>query len=167
MTDNLAIGALIAVILRSPAATPARVRMLTLASGLFGAVLLALGASMHILSRNTAAGSAFQPEPFLFLFAALLLLALQYGDHPRALRLTGPLRFFGYISYGLYLFHILGFWAFQYLFLGLHYTLPRLTLSFQLVRFCVVLAGTSIVCFLSRRYFEEYLPALEGSPRPI
>jgi peptidoglycan/LPS O-acetylase OafA/YrhL len=161
VTDNLAAGALIAIILRTPRATQSRVRLLTLCSGLTGAALLTLGLWRHLLSRSTAAGAAFQTEPFLFLFSALLLLALEYGDHPLTCRLTGPLRFYGYISYGLYLFHLLGFKAFQDLFVDLHHIPAELTLGPILLRFGVVLATTTAVCFLSRRYFEEFFLRLK------
>ncbi|MGD0796234.1 MAG: acyltransferase [Acidobacteriaceae bacterium] len=161
VTDNLAAGALIAILLRTSGATLSRVRMLTLCSGLMGAALMALGLWRHLLSRSIADGAAFQPEPFLFLFSALLLLALEYGDRPLVYRLTGPLRFYGYISYGLYLFHLLGFKVFQDLFVDLHHIPAEITLGPILLRFGVVLAGTTGFCFLSRRYFEEFFLRLK------
>lgn len=161
VTDNLAAGALIAIILRTPRATLGRVRLLTLGSGLMGTALLTLGLSRHLLSRSTAPGAAFQPEPFVFLFSALLLLALEYGDRPLIYRLTAPLRFYGYISYGLYLIHLLGFKLFQDLFVDFHHIPAELTLGTILLRFGVVLAAATVVCFLSRRYFEEFFLRLK------
>ena len=161
ITDNLAAGALIAIFLRMPGATLSRVRSLTLWTGLSGAALLVAGFCFHLLSRSTAAGAALQPEPFIFLFASLLLLALEYGDHPLVYRVTRPLRFYGYISYGLYLLHLLGFKVFQDLFVDFHHVPAELTLGSVLLRFGVVLAVTTAVCFLSRRYFEEFFLRLK------
>lgn len=161
LTDNLAVGALIAILLRTPGATLTRVRTATLFAGLLGIALLALGLILKIMSRATASGAAFQPEPCLLLCAALLLLSLQYGKHPLVHRLTAPLRFFGYISYGLYLFHLLGFRIYQSLFTDMSHPLPYLGLGRVLVRFVGVLATTTAFCFFSRRYFEEYFLRLK------
>ena len=51
-------------------------------------LLLVLGFYLQLMSKSTAAGAAFQPEPFILLFSALLLLAFQFGSHPRVFRLT-------------------------------------------------------------------------------
>jgi peptidoglycan/LPS O-acetylase OafA/YrhL len=161
ITDNLAGGALIAIFLRMPGVTLRRVRSLTLWTGLLGAGLLAAGFRFDLLSRTTAVGAAFQPEPFIFLFTALLLLALEFGDHALVYRLTRPLRFYGYISYGLYLFHLLGFKAYQDLFVDFHRVSAELTLGGVFLRFGGVLAVATAVCFLSRRYFEEFFLRLK------
>jgi peptidoglycan/LPS O-acetylase OafA/YrhL len=113
------------------------------------------------MSRSTAAGAAFQPEPFLLLFAAVLVLSLQYGSNPVILSLTRPLRFYGYISYGLYMLHVIGFGIYYRLFSDSNRPIPELTLGPVLLRFCTVLAATSALCFLSRRYFEEYFLRLK------
>jgi peptidoglycan/LPS O-acetylase OafA/YrhL len=155
VTDNLAAGALIAILLRTPYATLSRVRTGTIGAGLLSAALLILGFRLHIMNKTTALGAAFQPEPFILLFSALLLLALQFGSHTLVFRLTRPLRFFGYISYGLYLFHLLGFKVYQDFFSDLSHPLPELTAGLLLLRFCGVLAFVTLFCFLSRRYFEE------------
>jgi peptidoglycan/LPS O-acetylase OafA/YrhL len=154
--DNLLYGALLAIFLRTAAATARRVRMLTMTTGLLAVVFAVAGFGLHMMSRNTAAGAAFQPEPFLLLFIFLLLLALQYGDRPVIYSTLAPLRFFGYISYGLYMFHLLGFRAFDEVMKRMHIHLGTLTLWFLLFRFVVVWAGLTLWCYLSRRYFEEY-----------
>lgn len=124
VTDNLAAGALIAVFLRTSYATLSRVRAGTIGAGLLSAALLLLGFRLHLMNKTTALGAAFQPEPFILLFSVLLLLALQFGSHPRVFRLTRPLRFYGFISYGLYLFHVLGFKVYQDLFSDFRHPLP-------------------------------------------
>ena len=161
LTDNLAAGALCAIFLRSHVATKSRTRSLTLYTFVSGVAFLCLGLGFHIISRTSAVGAAFQTEPFLLLFTSLLLLSLQYGDHPLIFRLTGPLRFFGYISYGLYLLHLIGFRIYQALFTNFYHPLQQLTADILLLRFFGVLAITTFVCFLSRRYFEEYFLRLK------
>jgi len=161
VTDNLAAGALIALLLRTPAATLVRTKVATLALGLLSAALLLLGFQLHIMNKTTAIGAAFQPVPFILLFSAMLLLALQVGSHPHVFRITRPLRFYGYISYGLYLFHVLGFSVYQSLFSDISHPLPVLTAAYLLMRFCVVLAAVTLFCFLSRRTFEEYFLRLK------
>jgi len=161
VTDNLAAGALIATLLRNPIATHARVRRWTIAMGLFSALLLAFGFYLQLMSKSTAIGAAFQPEPFILLFSVLLLLSLQFGDHPLIFRLTRTLRFYGYISYGLYLFHVLGFSVFQNLFSDMNHPLPVLTAGYLLLRFFGVLSALTLFCYLSRRTFEEFFLRLK------
>lgn len=154
--DNLLYGALMAIYLRTGAATDRSVARLTVITGGFGVALLGTGYFFHLMSRSTAAGAAFQPIPFLFIFSSMLLIALRFGDHPAVYRTFRPIRFFGYISYGFYLFHTLGFYIFDHIVDDLHGHLQRLTEGFILFRFAVVGAGLTIFCFLSRKYFEEY-----------
>lgn len=98
--DNLFYGALLAIFLRTAAATERRVAQLTMLSGGLGAVLLIAGFSFHLLSRGTPSGAAFQPIPFLLIFSSMLLISLRFGDHPAAYRTLAPIRFFGYIATG-------------------------------------------------------------------
>lgn len=154
--DNLFYGALLAIFLRTAAAREWRVAQLTLLLGGLGAFLLVAGFSFQLLSRSTPAGAAFQPIPFLFIFSSLLLLSLRFGDHPTVYRALAPIRFFGYISYGFYLFHTLSFMFFDWVteHLGVHLQTP--TIGFVLFRFVVVGACLTLFCYLSRRYFEGY-----------
>jgi peptidoglycan/LPS O-acetylase OafA/YrhL len=154
--DNLFYGALLAIFLRSAAATEQRVTQLTMLSGASGAVLLGTGFSFQLLSRSTPSGAAFQPIPFLLIFSSMLLVSLRFGDHPTIYRALAPIRFFGYISYGFYLFHNLGFFAFDWVTerVGVHLQKP--TIGFVLFRFVMVGACLTLFCYLSRRYFEDY-----------
>jgi peptidoglycan/LPS O-acetylase OafA/YrhL len=164
VVDNLATGALIAILLRGPAASSLNTKALTIALGVGGTTLLVVGFRFNLMSRTTAAGAAFQPEPFLLLFAAALLFALRYGDHPGVLRLTRPLRFFGYISYGLYLLHSIALGVYQNLYF--RSTLPRLTAAPLLLEYAVVLAACTLICWLSRRYFEDYFLRMKDRLAP-
>jgi peptidoglycan/LPS O-acetylase OafA/YrhL len=149
-------GALLAIFLRTAAATEQRVAQLTVLLGGLGAVLLGTGFSFQLLSRNTPGGAAFQPIPFLLIFSSMLLLSLRFGDHPAVYRALAPIRFIGYISYGFYLFHNLAFFAFDWVTEHLRMHLPTATLGFVLFRFVVVGACLTLFCYLSRRYFEGY-----------
>ena len=162
IADNLAIGGLLAVFLRSRHATLRNTRMLT--AGLLGsgAVLLGIGLSMHLLHRATPGGAAFQSEPFNLLFAGLVMVALMWGGRAQVMLWTAPLRFLGYISYGMYLFHLFLFDLYDKLVAGA----AVMSLQAGLVRFVVVFAATVLICFLSRRYFEEYFLGLKGKLTP-
>ncbi len=164
--DNLFYGALLAIFLRTAAATERRVAQLTVLSGGLGAVLLAAGFSFHLLSRSSASGAAFQPIPFLLIFSSMLLVSLQFGDHPTVYRSLTPLRFFGYISYGFYLFHTLGFFVFDWVTerFGVHLQTPAM--GFVIFRFVVVGACLTLFCYLSRRYFEGYFLRFKDRPAP-
>jgi peptidoglycan/LPS O-acetylase OafA/YrhL len=152
--DNLAWGALIAIFLRSHWATSRSTRLLTASLSLISVALFAVLAGLHLLTRRQSLGAALQPVPFLALFCVMLLLALRFGRHPQVLRWSAPIRFFGYISYGLYLLHLLFFLAYDVA--VRHYRAPgELTARVLLTRFAVVLVAGSVICFLSRRFFEE------------
>jgi peptidoglycan/LPS O-acetylase OafA/YrhL len=177
ITDNLFLGAFLALFLRSRFSTPRNVTALTATLGVLAVVIGALCLQTHSLSRNTVAGRAFQTEPFLFLFGMLLLLSLRFGGHPLVVWLTAPLRFYGYISYGLYLSHWLVFNLIAYRIIGRWPPLSLLTAPVLLGRFAVSLVVATLIAWLSRRYFEEpflrlkdrlvpYKPAAEPSTRP-
>ena len=155
ISDNLAWGALIALFLRSPLASAKNVKTLTLGLWLGGVLLFGVLAKFHLFTRKTPLGASLQVVPFLALFTALLLLALRYGDNRHVIRWSAPIRFFGYISYGLYLLHLIFFKAYDDLLV--RYVAPPdiLTVSALLVRFLVVITLGSLICVLSRRFFEE------------
>jgi len=169
--DNLLYGAVIALFLRSPLATPVRVRQLTLTTGALGVALLGIGFALHWMSRTTAIGALFQPIPFQMLFACMLLAALQYGERPWIYRTAAPLRFFGYISYGFYMIHMLGFSAFEFATNKLNIHPQTLTVRYMLIRFAIVWMGVTMVSFFLRKYFEEYFlrfkQRLSGSSRGV
>jgi peptidoglycan/LPS O-acetylase OafA/YrhL len=101
--DGLAFGSLIAVTLRTLTWTAATFRKIAL-----GAMAIAV----PVLAFLLYVGSAFSDSFLALLFAGMLLLALTTsGSHTfynRALN-AQPLRFYGRISYGLYMIHILTF----------------------------------------------------------
>jgi peptidoglycan/LPS O-acetylase OafA/YrhL len=101
--DGLAFGSLIAVSLRTLAWSAATFRKIAIA-----AIVLASPLLVYLLYG----GSPFSDSLLAMVFAGMLLLALTTSDkrtlYSRALA-SRPLRFYGRISYGLYMIHILVF----------------------------------------------------------
>jgi peptidoglycan/LPS O-acetylase OafA/YrhL len=151
--DNLALGALAAMFARSRFGS--RRNAIQVAGALVFAGLLVLAAGLHygILHRDNPVGATMQTVPANLLFTGVLLWML--GRRPAwVVRWPGaPLRFFGYISYGLYLTNFLV--TTMYIRTVLHYN-PASRLVHVYPK--MVLAGSLsvLVAWLSRRYFEEY-----------
>lgn len=101
--DGLAFGSLIAVALRTFGWCAATFRKIAFA---------AISIAVPILGYLLYFGSAYSDSFLAMLFAGMLLLALttsgSRGIYNRALT-SSPLRFYGRISYGLYMIHILAF----------------------------------------------------------
>ncbi len=143
--DGLACGAAVAILLRMWNQNRRYLRGLVIAC-LSVALLLS---PFAISSRQTALGAAMQVVPWHAFFTAILGAFLLIGTSRwKSLVQFRILRFFGRISYGLYLVHLLAFSAFDRL-VAWH------GLSGLILRFLV--AGTSAVllAWLSREYFEE------------
>jgi peptidoglycan/LPS O-acetylase OafA/YrhL len=156
--DGLALGAIVAIIVRRK--DWGRKEMLRL-STLFTAfaILIALaGYPFGILSRRTAFGDALQYVPWNFAFAGLLGFFLLIGSGPWK-RITAPLYliFFGQISYGLYLYHLMIFVGFEWATKRID-ILSRLNLTLwgqAWARMLIAGAAAVVVAYLSRRFFEE------------
>lgn len=154
--DGLACGAAAAVWLREY--RPQKKKVAWAAAGLLGAaaVIEALGAPWGIWTRQTPVGAALQVVPWHFAFtgtlAAALLARSLWGEKVRC-RL---LEFFGEISYGLYLYHLMVLNAFEWLIY--RSVIPRLVAHPFLglwVRFLLVGAASVGVAYVSRRQFED------------
>jgi peptidoglycan/LPS O-acetylase OafA/YrhL len=155
ISDNLGLGALIALFLRSKWARVDVVRKLAVAALIAGIMMLAAGIPLGILHRANLMGSAMQTVPFELIFGSLLLFSLLFGDRPKVYSWTTPLRFLGYISYGLYLYHLLVFrgmdWFLKRLGLGQNWSVSEWVGRFALE------SGVAIfIAYLSRRFFEEF-----------
>jgi peptidoglycan/LPS O-acetylase OafA/YrhL len=76
---------------------------------------------------------------------------------------TAPLRFLGYISYGLYLYHLIIF-SDVYDRLVRHIANPALRISLRGSFTSLFLAGALAICvsWISRRFFEEYFLHFKG-----
>jgi len=165
IADNLAMGALLALMLRSRWGSVRTVRRCAAGLLVIGLLLLAGGIPLGLLHRASLFGSALQTVPFELMFAALLLFSLLVGDRPAVLAWTAPLRFFGYLSYGLYLYHELVFNFGDDVLRSLGFFKSWSTWDW-VWRFVVEGALGVLVAYLSRRYFEEFFLGMKGKLTP-
>jgi peptidoglycan/LPS O-acetylase OafA/YrhL len=154
--DGLACGAALAVWLRE--FRPDRKKVAWVATGLLAAAISIelLGMPFGILTRQTRMGAALQVTPWHFAFTSALAAALLARGHWGEKMRFRFLEFFGEISYGLYLYHLIVLNAFGWLLsLGM---MPWFQIDSFLglsLRFLIV-SGTSVgVAYLSRRQFED------------
>lgn len=157
VADGLATGSLLAIVLRG---SITRRQVGYLAAWLMGgAVLLGVvGGPFGILTRNRMLGAGLQYTLIHAFFSGLLLLSLLLGTSSHKSYVNHrALRFLGYISYGLYLIHLLAFRMYDRLGRRFWPTLLPGKGQFSLIVLRFVLAGGAaiLVAFLSRKYFEE------------
>jgi peptidoglycan/LPS O-acetylase OafA/YrhL len=164
IADNLAIGAVAALFLRSRYGTKRNALLAGALLILAAAVTLAAGIPFGILHRSSRVGAALQTMPFNFLFTAALLglLALQ----PRIFvgKLFWPLRLLGDVSYGLYLVHLIVFEEYDR-----HIPHPATWyghFSAEMLRLFVCLTIAIGLAWLSRRYYEEPFLRLKSKLAP-
>jgi peptidoglycan/LPS O-acetylase OafA/YrhL len=150
--DGLACGGLLAAWLWE--FTPNRQ---TLSKTLIGLAIVGMALMpFGVASRHGAVGAALQVVPWHFLFTAAvgaaLLAGSRWGDRVR----QRWLEFFGEISYGLYLYHLLVFRGFEWL--VNEGIIPRLHIDPFLglsIRF-VICGGVAVgLAYVSRRYLED------------
>jgi len=160
VADGLAAGALLAILCRRPGGerkTVLRVSLLCMGSAL---LLLAVGLPFGILRSETPLGGGSLRLTMLNLFfaGALAAILLIGTSRWRWLVQVPILRFFGEISYGLYLIHVLVFDVFDH-FAGRYFpsvsdTAVRGHFVLMVVRFLLA-AGISVaIASLSRLTFE-------------
>jgi peptidoglycan/LPS O-acetylase OafA/YrhL len=155
--DGLSCGAVLAIFLRDY--RPDRRRLLRLC--LFGILLSIgiwiIGIPYGILSRKTSVGMALQIVPWQVFFVALLGIFLLIGSSERrSIVQVSVLRFFGEISYGLYLIHLLIFEGFDWI--AKRYNIPGIgwgKLSDLIFRFGYVCCTAILLAYLSRKQFED------------
>jgi peptidoglycan/LPS O-acetylase OafA/YrhL len=168
VADGLAAGSLLAIVLRT---SVTRAQVKTLCRSLLGAsILLGLaGRPFGILTRNRLLGAALQFTMLNGFFAGILLVFLLAGtSNARRYVNLSPLRFLGYLSYGLYLNHLLAFRIYDRI--CRHY-LPQFTPSnghfaLVLLRFALAGGGAIGAAYFSRRFFEERFLRLKDSLVP-
>ncbi len=135
----------------------------------FGAITLAAGAPFGILTRNRPLGAAFQYTPWCIIFSGFILAVLLVGTSRYASWVTArPLRFFGEISYGLYLVHMLAFSLVDKLLVDIWPGFPvirqelwPMLLSFTLASLLAIALST-----LSRYTFEQWFLNLKARLAP-
>jgi len=164
VADGLAMGALLAVLLckfppnRASLGISAGIAMLFSIMGILAAV------PFGILTRNRLIGAAFQASAANLFFAGGLVLCLLAGTSRwKSLVRIKLLRFFGEISYGLYLIHVLLFDSYDALAqsywpgVAAHGGLAAMWLRF------ICAGGTAVsLAYLSRWHFEERFLRLKG-----
>jgi peptidoglycan/LPS O-acetylase OafA/YrhL len=168
VADGLATGCLLAMMLRTSISRRTVQRICL--SLLGGSTILAIaGQPFGILTRTRILGAALQLTTINTLFAGLLLLFLLIGtSSARRFVDLSALRFLGYISYGLYLDHLLAFHIYDRI---CRAYLPQLLPSsghFGLVLLRFALAGSAavIAAYLSRQFFEERFLRMKDSLVP-
>jgi len=166
--DGLAAGSLLAIVLRTPISKRQITRLcsLLLASSV---VVGVVGQPIGLGTRNQLLGASLQWTIINTFFAGLLLLFLLVGTSP-ARRYVNPsaLRFLGYISYGLYLDHLLAFRMYDRICRSFFPTFTPSSGHFELVllRFAVAGGAAVGVAYLSRRFYEERFLRLKDALVP-
>jgi len=156
--DGLALGAVLAAVIRSPLGSR---RGMWLVSGSLltaSALIFGVGAPFGIFLASRRLGLILRPTALNVLFAGTVTVVLLIGSSRQKLFVNRPiLQFFGYISYGVYLLHMLVFDLVDHFF-------PRLApasltagdFPTMVLRFCIG-AGTTIgIAYVSRKYFEDW-----------
>ncbi len=165
--DGLALGALLAFLGRTASRKTFRsVGIVASTLGVSATITLTLN---HLWSRTTLWGAAFQSTVIYLMFGGLLVSFLVVGSSSRReIVNVRILQWFGYISYGLYLIHLLCFDLYDRL---NHWGTPHDVASIS-VRFAVA-GGISIAAAaLSRTLFENRFLALKdrtglGTPQLV
>jgi len=153
--DYLASGALLAVFARSRFASRANSMTLAFILILAGTAILAIGAPHRILHRDNAWGDALQVEPFNLIFAGTLLLLLTLRLRVFAGPLFSPMRYLGYISYGLYLYHLIIFVTGTEILARWNILQGEGDFPIVVARFLLLFAVAIVVSAISRRWLEQ------------
>lgn len=157
VADGLATGSLLAVFLRTSASRKTIAILCgSLLAGGFAAA--GVGHPFGIWTRDNVLGAALQGTLIDMVFAGFLLLMLLLGTSAyRHYVNNSVFRFLGYISYGLYLIHLLCFRFYDRLCQYFWPSLQPTASHFGLMVLRLSLAGGVAIgiSYLSRKYFEE------------
>lgn len=182
VADALAIGSLLGLLSRSWLADRRRMTQASIFGMGTGVALLTFGTPFGILLGGTLLGGVLRPVALNIFFAGALACALLIGTSRLNWMVQRPiLQFFGRISYGLYLVHMLVFDFTDHLIgVYVHDPLAIVRGNFALMCLRFAIAGTlaTAIATLSRKYFEEWflrlkdrwtastgdLPAIESAP---
>jgi peptidoglycan/LPS O-acetylase OafA/YrhL len=158
VVDGLACGSLLAILSRGPLASLRRLAWFSVGTAGAALALFVGGLPYGINHLRTLAGGALRYTILNLLFTAVIAASLAAGPtrYGRLLKI-GWLKFFGDISYGLYLVHMLVFDVVDHF--G-HRVFPRIYSTAQgfsivVVRFLIGSGLAILLAYLSRWYFEE------------
>ncbi len=155
IADNLACGALAALYVRSRFGLSRFGFPVSLSLIVSGVLAEIAGAPWGIAHRENAFGAAFQIVPWDIIFTGVLLFMLSLPAKWFATAWSKPLRFLGYISYGLYLCHLLIFNFYDRWLVDSATGALRAVLAEDYVRLLLGGGLAVLVAWGSRRYFEE------------
>jgi peptidoglycan/LPS O-acetylase OafA/YrhL len=159
VADSLAMGSLLAVLSRGILAERARMGRFSVAIFAVAIAMLAVLAPVGILQGSTFTGGVFRLTAINLACTGILGFILFVGTSRwRSVVRRPVLQFFGEISYGLYLIHMLAtdfldHWMIRY-FPGTYSALP-FHFDYMVLRFVVNTGFAVALAVLSRRYFEE------------
>lgn len=162
IADNLAVGAVLAILLRWPGLLFRKIvnlGWLLFTVGVLGLTMLFVSGQMapQGILRNSVGLSCFQ-----FVFAAAVVAMVTVFRARLLPRWMKVFVFFGDISYGLYLIHLLLFHLFDSTF-GVRFSLDR---NLLLVRFLLVNGAAIVIAALSKRFFEDPILRLKAKLAP-
>ena len=170
VADSLALGALMGACSRGALAHRRPMRLFSLGCLLSAIALLTIGTPFGIWQGSTFCGVTFRRSAVNLFFAGVLGITLLLGASRFKWIVQRPLlQWFGTISYGLYLIHMLAFdvvdhWLAR-LFPGLPAQIPS-HLGLMFLRFAASMAIAVTLAFLSRQYFEEWFLGLKNRMTP-
>jgi len=165
VADGLAIGSLLGLLSRSWLADRRRMKRASIFCMGAAVALLTFGTPFGILLTRTLWGGVLRPTALNIFFAGALGCVLLIGTSNFKWIVQRPvLQFFGRISYGLYLFHMLAFDFTDHV-IGFYVDDPMLIIRRDFALMCLrfAIAGTlaTAIAALSRKYFEEWFLRLK------
>ncbi len=163
--DGLAIGALLSIVARKGRLALTRTAVACVVLG-FILVVVATLAGTGITSRQTLAGAAFQSTLLYLIYSSLVALTLLGGSSGRKFVRIAPLQWLGYISYGLYLIHVVCFAVFDRVAAAMGILHPPYGITFVAFRFMIAGGAAIVIATVSRRYYEDFFLSLKNTFAP-
>ncbi|HWY57016.1 MAG TPA: acyltransferase [Terriglobales bacterium] len=171
VADGLAMGSLLGLFSRSWLADRERMKQAAIFCVGAAGALLACGAPFGIFLSRTELGGILRPTALNLFFAGALGSVLLIGTSNLKWIVRRPiLQFFGRISYGLYLFHMLVFDFVDHLiglFVQNSVVMVRTNFALICLRFAIAGILATATAALSRKYFEEWFLRLKEKCAPL
>ena len=151
IADNLALGAVLAIVLRWPGVTLRQFAIVGWTLFAAGSSGLAALFAAHCMDAQNTLRNSFGLSCYFLVCGSLIVLMLCLFRHRRMPRWMGVLVFFGDISYGLYLVHLLLLQIYDRKFgTGFQSNWRLMLLRFAVANGCAV-----VTAIASRRWFED------------